>query len=70
MQILTEVQKIVQILLKGDDYETACPNNEDTWYNLDDLNYATKELLSVIGEEPVKMLENGEIDFIVCRGNW
>ena len=37
MHIETSLQKVVQLLLKGDNYETLCPNDEDTWYNLEEV---------------------------------
>ena len=69
MQIETRVQKVVQLLLKGEDYETLCPNDEDTWYNLEEVQEQPllKRLLS---SGTLENLKNGYIDFIVCRGNW
>ncbi|MBQ6515758.1 hypothetical protein IJI31_01110 [bacterium] len=69
MQIETSVQKVVQLLLKGEDYEALCPNDEDTWYNLEEVQEQPllKRLLS---SGTLENLKNGYIDFIVCRGNW
>lgn len=69
MHIETSLQKVVQLLLKGDDYETLCPDNEDTWYNLEEVMEQPlfKKLLSA---GALQLLKEGKIDFIVCRGNW
>lgn len=69
MQIETSAKTVVQLLLKGDDYETLCPNNEDTWYNLEEVmeQPLLQRLLSV---GTLQCLKDGKIDFIVCRGNW
>lgn len=37
MHIETSAQTVVQLLIKGDDYEILCPNDEDTWYNLEEV---------------------------------
>jgi len=69
MHIETSVQKVIQFLIKGDDYDTLCPKDEDTWYNLDEVenNSLLQRLLSA---GTLQALRTGKIDFIVCRGNW
>lgn len=69
MHIETSLQKVVQLLLKGDHYEELCPNDEDTWYNLEEVmeRPLLQRLLSV---GTLQLLKDGKIDFIVCRGNW
>ena len=69
MQIETSLQKVVQLLLKGDDYETLCPNDEDTWYDLEDT-MAQPLLQRLLSPGTLQLLKDGQIDFIVCRGNW
>lgn len=69
MQIETAVQTVVQLLLKGDDYETLCPNDEDTWYNLEEV-MESPLLQRLLSAETLQLLQDGKIDFIVCRGNW
>ena len=66
MHIETETLKVVQLLLKGEDYEELCPNDEDTWYNLEEVteNDLLKRLLSA---GTLHGLQTGNIDFIVCR---
>ena len=69
MQIETEIQRIVQLLLKGDDYETLCPNDEDTWYNLEEV--MERPLIQrLLKPETLQLLKDGKIDLVVCRGNW
>ena len=69
MHIETSLQKVVQLLLKGDNYETLCPNDEDTWYNLEEV--MEKPLLQrLLSPGTLQLLQEGKIDFIVCRGNW
>jgi len=69
MHIETSVQTVVQLLLKGDHYETLCPNDEDTWYNLEEV--MEKPLLQrLLSPGTLQLLQEGKIDFIVCRGNW
>ena len=69
MHIETETLKVVQLLLKGEDYEELCQNDEDAWYNAEEVteNDLLKRLLSA---GTLQMLKAGEIDFIVCRSNW
>ena len=69
MHIETSSQVIVQLLLKGDHYEALCKNDEDTWYNLEEVmeNSLLQRLLS---PGTLQLLREGKIDFIVCRGNW
>ena len=69
MHILTERKTVVQLLLKGDDYELLCPNNEDAWYNLSEIE-EQPQLRHLLGEETMKQFYSGQIDFVVCRGNW
>lgn len=69
MHIETSLQKVVQLLLKGDDYETLCPNNEDTWYNLEEV-MEQPLLQRLLSFGTLEMLKAGKVDFIVCRGNW
>lgn len=69
MHIETSAQTVVQLLLKGDYYETLCPSNEDTWYNLEEVleNQLLQRLLSA---GTLEMMKAGKIDFVVCRANW
>ena len=69
MQIETKANVVVSLLLKGEDYETLCPNNEDVWYDQTEVlnNAYLKRLLSV---GTVELLKQGKIDYIACRGNW
>lgn len=69
MHIETSLQKVVQLLLKGDDYETLCPNDEDTWYNLEEV-MEQPLLQRLLSPGALQLLKDGKIDFIVCRGNW
>lgn len=69
MQIETEVQKIVQLLLKGDDYDTLCPKDEDTWYSYTEA-LAQPRLIALISKATLVALRAGLIDYVVCRGNW
>lgn len=69
MHIETSAQTVVQLLLKGDYYEKLCPNNEDTWYDKEEVmdNPLLQRLLSA---GTLQLLNEGKVDFIVCRGNW
>lgn len=69
MHIETETQRVVQLLIKGDDYEILCPNDEDTWYNLEEVLLQPR-LMRLLEAGTLKNLKNGRIDYIVCRGNW
>lgn len=69
MYIETEIQRVVQLLIKGDDYETLCPNDEDTWYNLEEV-MAQPRLKALLEAGTLHNLQAGKIDYIVCRGNW
>ncbi len=69
MHIETSLQKVVQLLLKGDNYETLCPNDEDTWYNLEEV-MEQPLLQRLLSPGTLQLLQDGKIDFIVCRGNW
>ena len=66
------ILKVVQVFLKGEEYEIACPNNEDEWYEYDFLE--TKPELKAMLEknfpEAVELAKCGEIDYIACRGDW
>lgn len=66
------IYNVVQVLVKGDDYEIACPDNEDTWYDSDDIACSTEQeaLEKMIGEHKLQLLNNGEIDYVVFRGDW
>lgn len=69
MHIETEIQRVVQLLLKGDDYETLCPCDEDTWYNLEEV--MERPLIQrLLKPETLQLLKEGKIDLVVCRGNW
>ena len=69
MHIETETLKVVQLLLKGEDYEELCPLDEDTWYNFEEVteNDLLKRLLSA---GTLHGLRTGNIDYAVCRGDW
>ena len=69
MHIETSLQKVVQLLLKGDHYEELCPNDEDTWYNLEEVMESSL-LQRLLSAGTLQLLKDGKIDFIVCRGNW
>ena len=69
MHIETRTQRVVQLLIKGDHYETLCPKNEDEWYTATDaLNNPL--ICKLIEAGTLENLKNGRIDYIVCRGNW
>ena len=69
MHIETGIQTVVQLLLKGDHYEELCPNDEDTWYDLEEV--MERPLLQrLLSSGTLQLLKDGKIDFIVCRGNW
>ncbi|DAB04758.1 TPA: hypothetical protein CPT89_01115 [Candidatus Gastranaerophilales bacterium HUM_11] len=69
MHIETSADTIVQLLLKGDYYEELCPNDEDTWYNLEEV--MERPLIQrLISAGTLEMMKAGKIDYIVCRGNW
>ena len=69
MHIETSLQKVVQLLLKGDHYGELCPNDEDTWYNLEEVMESSL-LQRLLSAGTLQLLKDGKIDFIVCRGNW
>ena len=69
MQIETKIQTVVQLLLKGDHYEELCPNDEDPWYNLEEV-MEQPLLQRLLSSGTLQLLQDGKIDFIVCRGNW
>lgn len=69
MHIETSAKTIVQLLIKGDDYEILCPNDEDTWYNLEEVMEQPR-IQSLLSTGAMQLLKGGKIDFIVCRGNW
>lgn len=69
MQIETSVQTVVQLLIKGEDYEILCPKDEDTWYNLEEV-LENPTLIRLLSQGTLEALKNGTVDFIVCRGNW
>lgn len=69
MHIETSVQKVVQLLIKGDYYEELCPNDEDTWYNLEEV-LERPMLCRLLEAGTLEAMKNGLVDFIVCRGNW
>lgn len=69
MQIETRIQKVVQLLLKGADYEELCPNGEDKWYNYEDVMEQPR-FRRILSLGALQGLKDGEIDFIVCRGNY
>lgn len=66
------VYKVAQVLVKDEDYEMACPDNDDTWYDADDISCSTnqEELERMIGKDKLQLLNNGEIDYVVFRGDW
>lgn len=69
MHIETSADTVVQLLLKGDYYEELCPNDEDTWYNLEEV--MKRPLIQrLISAGTLEMMKAGKIDYIVCRGNW
>ncbi len=69
MHIETSSKIVVQLLLKGNYYEELCPNNEDTWYNLEEV--MERPLIQrLISAGTLEMMKAGKIDYIVCRGNW
>ncbi len=69
MQIETEIQRVVQLLLKGREFEQFCINGEDTWYDKDQV--IGNELISnLLSTQSFIDLCAGNIDFVVCRGNY
>lgn len=69
MHIEIGARTVVQLLLKGEDYETLCPDDEDAWYNVEEV--MEKPLLQrLLAPGTLQLLKEGKIDFIVCRGNW
>lgn len=66
------IYNVVQVLIKGDDYEIACPDNEDVWYDYDDISCSTnqEDLERMIGEHKLQLLKDGKIDYVVMRGDW
>lgn len=69
MHITTSVQRVVQLLIKGEDYEILCPNDEDTWYNLKEVLLQPR-IMRLLEAGTLESMKQGRIDFIVCRGNW
>lgn len=69
MHIETSVQKVVQLLIKCDYYEELCPNDEDTWYNYEEVMDNTL-LQRLLAPGTIEAMSLGLVDFIVCRGNW
>lgn len=67
-----DVLRVVQVLVKGDDYEIACPNNEDVWYDYDFImeHDHKEDLIRIIGEENIQLLFDNEIDYVAVRGDW
>lgn len=65
----TAMQKVVQLFIKGDDYDTLCPNDEDTWYTPAEVMKQPR-LLSLLESGTLQNLKDGKIDYVVCRGNW
>ncbi len=66
------VYKVVQVLVKDEDYEIACPDNEDFWYDADDIatSIYQEDLERMMGEEKLQLLNSGEVDYAVFRGDW
>ena len=64
MHIETATQRVVQLLIKGDDYEILCPNDEDAWYNLEEV-IARPKLMRMLEAGTLQNLKDGKIDFIV-----
>ena len=69
MHIETSTQTVVQLLLKGDHYETLCPKDEDAWYNLEEV-MEQPLLQRLLSPSTIQLMQEGKIDFVVCRGNW
>ena len=69
MHIETATQRIVQLLLKGDHYEELCPNNEDVWYDYEEVMDNTL-LQKLLAPATIEAMSLGLVDFVVCRGNW
>ena len=69
MHIETATQRIVQLLLKGDYYEELCPMDEDKWYSAEEV-FTNPLLCRLLEAGTLENLKQGNIDFIVCRGNW
>ncbi len=69
MHIETATQRVVQLLIKGDDYDTLCPNDEDAWYNCEEVMQQPR-LKALLEAGTLYNLQAGKIDYIVCRGNW
>jgi hypothetical protein len=69
MQIETSVQKVVQLLLKGEDYEILCPNDEDTWYDFEEVS-ENPRLIALLSAGTLEAMRKGLVDFVICRGNW
>lgn len=67
-----DVLKVVQVLVKGDDYEIACPDNEDVWYDYDFImeHDHKEDLIRIIGKENIQLLMDNEIDYVAVRGDW
>lgn len=69
MHIETSAKTVVQLLIKGDDYEILCPNDEDTWYDMEEV-MAQPRLQNLLSAGTLQFLKDGKIDYIVCRANW
>jgi len=67
-----DVLRVVQVLVKGDDYEITCPNNEDVWYDYDFImeHDHKEDLILIIGEKNIQLLFDNEIDYVAVRGDW
>lgn len=69
MQIETRVMTVVQLLLKGSDFDELCKEAQDTWYSADEVK-ENEHLQRLLAPGTFEMLKQGKIDFIVCRSNW
>lgn len=69
MQIETKANVVVSLLLKGEDYETLCPDNEDVWYDKEEV-FNNPYLRRLLSTGTVQLMSEGKIDYIACRGNW
>lgn len=69
MHIETAAKVVVQLLVKSEEYELLCPNDEDTWYDYDEV-MENPNLQRLLSSGTLEALKNGTVDFIVCRGNW
>ena len=69
MHIETSLQKVVQLLLKGEAYEELCPNDEDKWYSAEEV-LSNPRICRLLEAGTLEAIKNGKVDFVVCRGNW